>query len=212
MGNSCFTNTNDCIKKHFEICLDEKQSNIKVNSIKIEKENTSKIDELKNYFKQNEREISEFFNQKYIKFSPKKKRNSAFENLILIDKIKYEAIVKNLLEQKNKKIKGPKRRETIRKEEQIISLINQVLTENKNNNNKYERVNSKRRGSLIIKNKDIKKKRRHSTTLKREKIINSKNSLNKVLKYQIIEANTLNEILTDGNKSTVFNKKETYKV
>ena len=108
MGNSCFTNTTDCMKKHFEICLDDKQSNIKVNSIKIEEENISKIDKLKNYFKQNEREISEYFNQKNIKFSPKKKRNSAFENLLLIDNIKYEAMLKNLLEQKNNKIKNDK--------------------------------------------------------------------------------------------------------
>ena len=218
MGNSCFANSSDCITKHFEICLDDKQSNIKVNSIKIEKENVSKIDKLKNYFKQNEREISEYFIQKNIKFSPKKKRNSEFANLLLIDNTKYEAMLKNLLSQKNKKIKGPKRRETIRNKDQINSLINEVLTENKNkNNNKYKRVNSKRHNSIIIKNKDIKKRRRHSTLLKREreefiKTKNSKNSLNKIIKSKMIKANTLNEILTDGNRSTVFNKKETYKV
>lgn len=214
MGNSCFANTSDCITKHFEICLDDKQSNIKVNSIKIEKENVSKIDKLKNYFKQNEREISEYFNQKNIKFSPKKKRNSEFANLLLIDNTKYEAMLKNLLSQKNKKIKGPKRRETIRNKDQINSLINEVLTENKNkNNNKYKRVNSKRHNSIIIKNKDIKKRRRHSTLLKREEFIktkNSKNSLNKIIKSKMIKANTLNEILTDG-RSTIFNKKETNK-
>ncbi len=216
MGNSCFANTSDCITKHFEICLDDKQSNIKVNSIKIEKENVSKIDKLKNYFKQNEREISEYFNQKNIKFSPKKKRNSVFANLLLIDNTKYEAMLKNLLSQKNKKIKGPKRRETIRNKDQINSLINEVLTENKNkNNNKYKRVNSKRHNSIIIKNKEIKKRRRHSTSFKKEEFIktkNSKNSLNKIIKSKMIKANTLNEILTDGNRSTVFNKKETYKV
>ena len=127
-------------------------------------------------------------------------------------------MLKNLLDQKNNKIKGPKRRETIRNGEKINSLIKEVLNENKNNNNninKYKLVNSKRHNSIIIKNKDIKKRRRHSTSLRREELINyknSKNSLNKILKYQMIKANTLNEILTDGNRSTVFNKKETYKV
>ena len=122
-------------------------------------------------------------------------------------------MLKNLLEQKNIERKGPKRRKTIRNEEQINSLINEVLNENKNNinNNKYKRVNSKRRNSIIIKNKDT-KKRRQSTTLKREELPNHNNSLNNFFKAQMIKVNTLNEILTDGNKSTVFNKRETYKV
>ena len=213
MGNSCFTNTSNCIKKFCEIRLDDNLSSIKVNSINDEEENISKINKLKNYFTQNEKEISEYFERKNIKISAKKQRNSAFVNLLLIDKAKYEMILKNLLEQKNTEIKGPKRRETIRKGDQINLLVNEVLNENKNNinNNKYKRVNSKRRNSIIIKNKDT-KKRRQSTTLKREELPNHNNSSNNFFKAQMIKVNTLNEILTDGNKSTVFNKRETYKV
>ena len=214
MGNSCFTNTSNCIKKFCEIRLDDNLSSIKVNSINDEEENISKINKLKNYFTQNEKEISEYFERKNIKISAKKQRNSAFVNLLLIDNAKYEMILKNLLEQKNTEIKGPKRRETIRKGDQINLLVNEVLNENKNNinNNKYKRANSKKRSSIIIKNKDIKKRRRQSISFKREGSTNHKSSLNKVMKPKMIKANTLNEILTEGNRSTVFNKKETNKV
>ena len=215
MGNACFSNTSYCFKNHFDICVDNNLSNIKVSSISIDEEekNISKINKLKKYFAQNEKEISEDFYGKNLKISAKKKRNSGYFDLLLIDKTKYETMLKNLLEQKNIERKGPKRRKTIRNEEQINSLINEVLNENKNNinNNKYKRVNSKRRNSIIIKNKDT-KKRRQSTTLKREELPNHNNSSNNFFKAQMIKVNTLNEILTDGNKSTVFNKRETYKV
>ena len=96
----------------------------------------------------------------------------------------------------------------IRTGNKINDLVKEVMSEKKTNNN--IKLKPKRRYSLIIKNKD-KTKIRQSSTLYRNEFLKCK-SLNKKLKSQLKNVNTLNEILTDGNRSTVFNKKETNKI
>ena len=209
MGNSCFASTKNCIQWHFDICVDNNISNINVEeSINAEKISNNKIDKLKNYFSRVEKEISDDLDKRNIKISAKKKRNSGFINLLLIDKSKYENMLNKLLEQQNIERKGPKRRETIRTGNKINDLVKEVMSEKKTNNN--IKLKPKRRYSLIIKNKD-KTKIRQSSTLYRNEFLKYK-SLNKKLKSQLKNVNTLNEILTDGNRSTVFNKKETNKI
>ena len=213
MGNSCFANTKHCIQIHFDICTDNNLSNINVEeSINIQKEeddNKYKINKLKKYFIQGEKDISEDFYPKNIKQTDKKKRNSGAINLLLIDKNKYEVMLNKLLQQKSIERKGPKRRETIRDGNNLKNLVNEVIKEKKENkNNKLKRRISKRRYSLIIKNKD-KQKIKQSSTVHRNEYIKCK-SLSKILKTQLKKVNTLNEILTDG-RSTIFNKKETNK-
>ena len=209
MGNSCFASTKNCIQKHCDICVDNNISNINVEeSINAEKISNNKIDKLKNYFSRVEKEISDDLDKRNIKISAKKKRNSGFINLLLIDKSKYENMLNKLLEQQNIERKGPKRRETIRTGNKINDLVKEVMSEKKTNNN--IKLKPKRRYSLIIKNKD-KTKIRQSSTLYRNEFLKCK-SLNKKLKSQLKNVNTLNEILTDGNRSTVFNKKETNKI
>ena len=209
MGNSCFASTKNCIQSHFDICVNNNISNINVEeSINAEKISNNKIDKLKNYFSRVEKEISGDLDKRNIKISAKKKRNSGFINLLLIDKSKYENMLNKLLEQQNIERKGPKRRETIRTGNKINDLVKEVMSEKKTNNN--IKLKPKRRYSLIIKNKD-KTKIRQSSTLYRNEVLKCK-SLNKKLKSQLKNVNTLNEILTDGNRSTVFNKKETNKI
>ena len=209
MGNSCFASTKNCIQSHFDICVNNNISNINVEeSINAEKISNNKIDKLKNYFSRVEKEISGDLDKRNIKISAKKKRNSGFINLLLIDKSKYENMLNKLLEQQNSERKGPKRRETIRTGNKINDLVKEVMSEKKTNNN--IKLKPKRRYSLIIKNKD-KTKIRQSSTLYRNEFLKYK-SLNKKLKSQLKNVNTLNEILTDGNRSTVFNKKETNKI
>ena len=209
MGNSCFASTKNCIQSHFDICVNNNISNINVEeSINAEKISNNKIDKLKNYFSRVEKEISGDLDKRNIKISAKKKRNSGFINLLLIDKSKYENMLNKLLEQQNIERKGPKRRETIRTGNKINDLVKEVMSEKKTNNN--IKLKPKRRYSLIIKNKD-KTKIRQSSTLYRNEFLKYK-SLNKKLKSQLKNVNTLNEILTDGNRSTVFNKKETNKI
>ena len=209
MGNSCFASTKNCIQKHCDICVDNNISNIDVEeSINEEKISNNKINKLKNYFSIIEKEISDNLDKRNIKISAKKKRNSGFINLLLIDKSKYENMLNKLLEQQNIERKGPKRRETIRTGNKINDLVKEVINEKKSN--AKNKLKSKRRYSLIIKNKD-KPKIRQSSTLHRNEFLKCK-SLNKKLKSQLKNVNTLNEILTDGNRSTVFNKKETNKI
>ena len=210
MGNSCFSNTKHCIQKHFDICVDNNLSNINVEeTINVQKEDNNKINKLKKYFIQGEKDISEDFYPKNIKQTDKKKRNSGAVNLLLIDKNKYEVMLNKLLQQKSIEIKGPKRRETIRDGNNLKNLVKEVIKEKKENkNNKLKRRASKRRYSLIIKNKDKQKIKQSSTVLRNE--YTKCKSLNKILKTQLKKVNTLNEILTDG-RSTIFNKKETNK-
>ena len=210
MGNSCFSNTKHCIQKHFDICVDNNLSNINVEeTINVQNEDNNKINKLKKYFIQGEKDISEDFYPKNIKQTDKKKRNSGAVNLLLIDKNKYEVMLNKLLQQKSIEIKGPKRRETIRDGNNLKNLVKEVIKEKKENkNNKLKRRASKRRYSLIIKNKD-KQKIKQSSTIYRNEYMKCK-SVNKILKSQLKKVNTLNEILTDG-RSTIFNKKETNK-
>ena len=212
MGNACFNNTCNCIIKHFDICVDNNISNIKVEHSDIdEPQPNTQINRLKKYFMKSEKELSDDFYKKNLKVSGKKRRSSGFINLLLIDKNKYEEMLKKLLEQKNIERKGPKRRKTIRSSDTIKELVKEVINENNINEKiKFKRAASKKRTSLIIKNKD-RVKTKNSTTLYRGSIDGSI-SINKIIKSQLKNGNSLNEILTDGNRSKGFNKKETNKI
>lgn len=212
MGNACFNNTCNCIIKHFDICVDNNISNIKVEHSDIdEAQPNTQINRLKKYFMKSEKELSDDFYKKNLKVSGKKRRSSGFINLLLIDKNKYEEMLKKLLEQKNIERKGPKRRKTIRRSDTIKELVKEVINENNINEKiKFKRAASKKRTSLIIKNKD-RVKTKNSTTLYRGSIDGSI-SINKIIKSQLKNGNSLNEILTDGNRSKGFNKKETNKI
>ena len=86
---------------------------------------------------------------------------------------KYGLMLQRLLEQKNIKMIGPKRRETIRKEgEKIQTLVEQLLKENKNDILKQSRVESG--GTLIIKQPPQKKGRASVTMDKNPLLVNSR--------------------------------------
>ena len=81
---------------------------------------------------------------------------------------KYELILQRLLEQKNIKIIGPKRRETIRKEgDKIQNMVQELLQENKNAILKGNI--SETNGTLIIKH-PINKKGSASMTIDKNPI------------------------------------------
>jgi len=79
----------------------------------------------------------------------------------LKDNKQYEDMLKRLLEQKTIKRFGPKRRETIRKEE-IKNMVDEILQENKDfiENSKIKKTeNSDVQSSIIIKNISLKNNR-----------------------------------------------------
>ena len=222
MGNTCFCSNSHYFKDiKINICLD-KQSMNEITEQVINKENIinekqeKEINELKKYFDENEKEIINSLNQKQKakKRISKKIRETMIGNMF---DTKYELMMKRLLEQKNIKRKGPKRRETIRNEgDNIKKLINEVINKNKNNiknNKKVENKLLKRDTSLIIKNTNKTKVRLSVTIDKKDRMINNlNNGLKKNLQNQQLKnVNTLNEIINEGNTSSLLCKKETSK-
>ena len=217
MGNYCFCNENHYFKDiKINICLDKQSTNSKTEHILTKEKNINikgenEIMKLKKYFDENEQEILNNLNKKEKVKKNFKKRDSMVGAL---PDNKYELMLKRLLEQKNIKRIGPKRRETIRKEHNIKSMVNDILIENRNeiknakgNNDDFNRKNS----TLIIKNKNN-SQMRFSITIDKGGLSNNINNVKKKLYHQHLNnANTLNEMINEGINSSGLVKKETNK-
>ncbi len=209
---------NICSGNQNSICLAEQILNKEDNS-NSNKKHIKSIMELRKYFNNNDQDISNNLKKKEKGKKVKKKRRQSMFNGSTDNK-KYELMLKRLLEQKKVKRNGPKRRETIRKEDDKIKyLINEILTENKNeiknstnstDNSKSLNVNN---STLIIKNQNDRQKLRFSATIDRNGESNNVNK--KVVKNLVNQnfknVNTLNEIIHEGNGSSGLGKKETNK-
>ena len=215
MGNYCFCNEKNYFKDiKINICLDKQSTNSKTEHILTKEKNINikgenEIMKLKKYFDENEQEILNNLNKKEKVKKNFKKRDSMVGAL---PDNKYELMLKRLLEQKNIKRIGPKRRETIRKENNIKSMVNDILIENRNeiknakdNNPDFNRKNS----TLIIKNNS---QVRFSITIDKGGLSKNISKVKKKLNHQHLNnANTLNEMINEGNNSSVIGKKETNK-
>ena len=159
----------------------------------------SKMNEILSYFNEGEKEIINNYKKKnkVKKIQNKKKTNDIIDNNK--DDNKYELILKRLLEQKNIKKVGPKRRETIRKEgDNIKDIVNLLLQENKNHvlTNKKS-IDS---NSLLIKTQ-FNKKGRFSVTVDKKSLMDNINQSNKK-KFQEQYLNnrfTICEVITESN-------------
>ena len=125
MGNSCFCGNIHFIKDvKLNVCFQKQEISDKSDQILIkeEKQNTSdknrekkekdknKMNELFIYFNDVEKEIM----NDYKKSKVRKHISKKLINTLNKEDNKYELMLKRLLEQQNKEKKGPKRRETIR--------------------------------------------------------------------------------------------------
>ena len=215
MGNSCFCSANNYFKDiKINICLDKQSTNSKTEHILTKEKNINikgekGILELKKYFDENEQEILNNLNKKEKVKKNFKKRDSMVGAL---PDNKYELMLKRLLDQKNIKRIGPKRRETIRKENNIKSMVNDILIENRNeiknakgNNADFNRKNS----TLIIKNNS---QVRFSITIDKGGLSKNISKVKKKLNHQHLNnVNTLNEMINEGINSSGLVKKETNK-
>ena len=215
MGNSCFCSANNYFKDiKINICLDKQSTNSKTEHILTKEKNINikgenEIMKLKKYFDENEQEILNNLNKKEKVKKNFKKRDSMVGAL---PDNKYELMLKRLLEQKNIKRIGPKRRETIRKENNIKSMVNDILIENRNeiknakgNNADFNRKNS----TLIIKNNS---QVRFSITIDKGGLSKNISKVKKKLNHQHLNnVNTLNEMINEGINSSGLVKKETNK-
>ena len=135
MGNTCFCSNSKYMQ---DIKLDSFQQPIVNTKTKTEQngqkdsvDTSNKINNILNYFNQTEKEIviNLMKKEKSKKYVTKKKQNKKSDTLI--EGSKYEEMLKRLLDQKKIKRFGPKRRETVRKEDRIKTLVNEILQENK---------------------------------------------------------------------------------
>ena len=135
MGNTCFCSNSKYMQ---DIKLDLFQKPIVNTKTKTEQngqkdsvDTSNKINNILNYFNQTEKEIviNLMKKEKSKKYVTKKKQNKKSDTLI--EGNKYEEMLKRLLDQKKIKRFGPKRRETVRKEDKIKSMVNEILQENK---------------------------------------------------------------------------------
>lgn len=183
--------------------------------INIDNENNifeKKISQLKKYFNENDNENMDNLNKKIKnkKHLNKKQNNNDLNRL---STNKYELMLKRLLEQKNIKRIGPKRRETIKNNnKQIEVLVNEVLFENLNNikNNKVNEKILNQENDLLIKDiKDINNQyHRASATIDKNAIIS--NNLKKNL-YKYHYRNTINEIINESSGYSGLCTKQTKK-
>ena len=203
---------NNCTEKEEEEIIDISNNNY---NDKDNKDNNNKygikINELKNYFNEKcEETVNNNTIERPKKHLNKKKHINALNRL---SDNKYELMLKRLLEQKNVKRKGPKRRETIRKEKKIKKKIKEEILDNtraiqtkNNNNNKKNEQNQE--NEILIKNINIIKLRSASTSDKNAILANI--NVNKNLnKNNLQHLNTINEIINESSGYSGLYKKKT---
>ena len=160
MGNTCFCSNSKYMQ---DIKLDSFQQPI-VNTKTDQngqkdysEDNSNRINNILNYFNQTEKEIvSNLMKKEKSKKYKIKKKILNKQSDTLIEGSKYEEMLKRLLDQKKIKRFGPKRRETVRKEDGIKAMVNEILKENKEDIkskiNSSKKETSDTQSSIIIKN------------------------------------------------------------
>ena len=130
-----------------------------------------KIHNIINYFNKEEKEIM----KDLYKHHNKEKKNT--KNTKKKDNTKYEEMLKRLLEQQNIKLIGPKRRETIRHDNNNIKeTVKQILQDNKNEALKAKNIKENEDVTLFA--TPMTKKGRLSQTMDKNLLINNKINYN----------------------------------
>jgi hypothetical protein len=152
MGNGCSCKSGIFMR---DINLDT-FSNKPIENTKYEQIKEKKLDVLMNYFNENEKK-NEKDNKMRKSDRSKNLRKISKKNFnTIINNQHYEIMLKRLLDQKIINRFGPKRRQTIRKEEDmqnINNLVKEILQENKDDIHKLiNHQSSDNISSLLIKN------------------------------------------------------------
>ena len=148
MGNGCI-----CIRN---LCFEE----IKVETF-IEDQNHPTDSNLYNnivkYFDDFERDLTIKVEKRNLKKILSFKKIKNLKTLRSVEKNTYELMLKRLLEQKEIERKGPKRRETIRfnNNKELIHLVKESIEDNKKKENSKEKKknNTPKKETILIKNK-----------------------------------------------------------
>ena len=134
MGNACI-----CLKNMSNQLNDVKLDSLLEDQIQndLEKDQleVTNLYNIAKYFNEGEKEINTKIEKKKVKRILSHKKAKIFKSYNVAGDSKYELMLKRLLEQKKIERKGPKRRKTLRvnNNKNITKLISEVVEENKNN-------------------------------------------------------------------------------
>ena len=134
MGNACI-----CLKNMSNQLNDVKLDSLLEDQIQndLEKDQleVTNLYNIAKYFNEGEKEINTKIEKKKVKRILSHKKAKIFKSYNVAGDSKYEMMLKRLLEQKKIERKGPKRRKTLRvnNNKNIAKLIVEVVEENKNN-------------------------------------------------------------------------------
>lgn len=209
MGNGCFCLSNINNQYQEDIKLDS----LLEAQIQNDKENdqleVTNLYNIVRYFNEGEKEINSQIEKKNIKrlISHKKAKNTKSYNMK--GDSKYELMLKRLLDQKSIERKGPKRRKTLRtnNNEEIKKLIENVIIENINNENdnknKNQKIDNSKRESILLNYRDKKniKQQRQSFNINK---FDHKNIKNNFEDTEINNALMLNDIKNINNATSNY--------
>lgn len=181
MGNGCI-----CIRN---LCLED----IKVETF-IEEQNHPTESNLYNnivkYFDDFERDLTIKIEKKHLKKILSFKRLKNLNTIRSIENNKYELMLNRLLEQKKIERKGPKRRETIRinNNKNLIKLVKESIEDNKKKeNNKENNQNNNPKKETILINDNIDIVAKHSVIvgkISKKKILDNLEENGKIIDCQ----------------------------
>jgi hypothetical protein len=168
MGNGCICFKN--LSSHYkDVKLDTLlEEQIQNENEQIEATNLTNLYNIAKYFNEGEKEINTKIEIKNVKRIISHKKAKNFKSYNNVGDLKYELMLKRLLEQKIIERKGPKRRNTLRinNNKDAIEMIKEVIDENKisnnnksrneNNDSNNDNENSLTRGSILLNIKDKK--------------------------------------------------------
>ena len=208
MGNGFICKVNICYQQ--DIKIDSVQEGIKLESL-LEDQNQNEKEQLEatnlynivKYFNESEKDINTKKEEKKVKRLLSHKKAKHFKSYNKKGDSKYELMLKRILEQKNIERKGPKRRKTLRinNNDEIIKIVDNVIEDNKRIENDKEKdknfvSDNAKEESILLNNKD-----------KKELMSNRQSVIINTFQHKIIK-NNFEE--TDINNSILMNNINSY--
>ena len=163
MGNGCICIKNIC-NQYQDIKLDSLLEEQILNDKDNEQLEVTNLYNIVKYFNEGEKEINTKIEKQKVRRILSHKKAKHLKSYNKKGDSKYELMLKRILEQKNIERKGPKRRKTLRinNNKDLINLIENVIKENENNKtvndkNQNQNIDNTKNESILLNHKDKKK-------------------------------------------------------
>ena len=162
MGNGCICIKNIC-NQYQDIKLDSLLEEQILNDKDNEQLEVTNLYNIVKYFNEGEKEINTKIEKQKVRRILSHKKAKHLKSYNKKGDSKYELMLKRILEQKNIERKGPKRRKTLRinNNKDLINLIENVIKENENNKtvndkNQNQNIDNTKNESILLNHKDKK--------------------------------------------------------